>query len=97
MKLSPTTKARRRLERELRLRTKRYKGDHDYWQRVVRCPDGFRVTPYPHVIEPGIPIGMTQKDLLMGEFTHVFVEPLYWHLDENDQVVGPFAADRSPR
>jgi hypothetical protein len=82
MKLSSFTKSLRRFSRALRLREKRFRGDHDYCTRVARCPDSFRVTPYPHIID---------------EFMHVFVEPLYWQLDENDQVVGPFAADGSPR
>jgi len=97
VKLSPITKAFRRFRRALRLREKRFRGDHDYWQRVVRCPDGFRVTPYPTLIEPGIPIGITQHELLSADAIRIEVEPLSWHLDENDQVVGPFAADGSPR
>jgi hypothetical protein len=95
MKLSPPTKAARRLSRALHLREKRFRGDHDYCTRVARCPPGFRVTAYPTFIEPGIPLGMSQKDLLTGEFVHVFAEPLMWKLGEDDQIVGPFAADGS--
>lgn len=57
MRPTKALKARRRLERELRLRTKRYKGDHDYQMKVVRA-GGFRVLPYPVWIEPGVPLGM---------------------------------------
>lgn len=57
MRPSKNVKARRRLERELQLRTKRYKGDHDYQLKVVRA-GGFRVLPYPVWIEP-VPLGCT--------------------------------------
>lgn len=44
-------------------------------------------------------MGLTQpwSSPLRWVFTRISPEPLSWHLDENDQLVGPFAADGSPR
>ncbi len=59
-RLSKQEKAQRRDHRWRQLRWKRYKGDHDYWTRVVRA-NGFRVLPYGTFIEQGIPIGLSPE------------------------------------
>jgi hypothetical protein len=55
VKPSKGEKALRRIERWKALREKRYKGDHRYWMLVAQ---GWRLLPWPIVVEPGIACGM---------------------------------------
>jgi hypothetical protein len=56
-------------------------------RRLVRCSD-----PAPH----GESAELFRDALKSGFFVHIFAEPLEWHLVDG-QVLGPFAADGSPR
>jgi hypothetical protein len=55
---SKQEKARRREANRVRLRWKRYKGDHDYYWKLANAKaGGFRLLPFAFVLAPGIPIG----------------------------------------